>query len=206
MKVYKFIIGKNFEFFTVNSYLIVVGTETIIVDPGDEWEKLKSFIEKNNLTPGLVICTHCHIDHIKDVKIVSEYFNIPVAISKYEKDLLENNELNLSLFFNIKFNKFEVSKYLEDNEEINIGEESLRIIHTPGHTPGSICIKGDKFILTGDTLFKGSIGRTDLPQGNYDQLINSIINKILTLPAKYIVYPGHEENTTIENEQINFKK
>ncbi len=206
MEVHKFIVGKNFEFFTVNSYLIISNAQTIIIDPGDEWKKLKFFIETNNLTPILVICTHCHIDHIKDVKIISEYFNIPVAIGKYEKELLENNELNLSLFFNIKFNKFEVSKYLEDNEELNIGKKTLRIIHTPGHTPGSICIKGDNFILTGDTLFKDSIGRTDLPQGNYKQLINSISNKILTLPPEYIVYPGHEENTTIKNEQINFKK
>ncbi len=204
MNVHKFIVGKNFGIITVNTYIISSKNNSIIIDPGDEWNLIKEHIEKMNLKVNLIICTHCHIDHIKDVKEISDYFSSPVAISEYEKDFLENDELNLSLFFGIKFKRFSPTQLLQDNAKIKIGDEYLEIIHTPGHTPGSICIKGDSFIITGDTLFKNSFGRTDLPGGNYEELINSIKNKLLKFPDNFIVYPGHEENTTIRSERKNF--
>ena len=203
MEIKKIIVGTNSGFF-VNTYFIIKNKNTIIVDPGDENERLKELIKENNLTPKFVLLTHAHIDHIKDVKIISDCYEIPVYIHIDDKLILESNDNNLSSIFGIPFQGVDIKRYLKDNEEIEFEGEKLQIIHTPGHTPGGICIKGDDFLLSGDTLFANSIGRTDFPYGSEELLMKSIKEKLFILNEDLKVYPGHNEETTIGVEKRNW--
>ncbi len=206
MNIKKIIVGKNLNNFEINTYLIINNNKAIIIDPGDEWEKTKNIIEKEKLTPVSVILTHGHVDHIKDTKKISEYFNLPVYIHEAEKKTLSSGFNNLSVIFGIKIESFPIKEYLNDNQIIEFENEKLTIIHTPGHTPGGICISGSGFLISGDTLFKDSLGRTDIPGGNENQLINSIKEKLFNLKDETIVYPGHFDSTTIGTEKKNWSR
>lgn len=204
MQVEKITVGKNFIFHQINCYLIIHQKEVIIIDPADQWEDIKKIIESEKIKPISVILTHAHVDHIKDVKAISEYFSIPVFIHESEKEHLNLNIESISNIFGISVEKFKITRFLNDNEIIKIGDEQLQIIHTPGHSPGGICIKGSDFLISGDTLFANGLGRTDLPLGNEEQIITSIKNKLLILDEELIVYPGHGDTTTIKQEKINW--
>lgn len=183
--------------------------EAAIVDPGmsDEVEEheLNSFIEENSLNIKYLINTHCHIDHVLGCRFVKEEFNPVYYIP--EKDLpLYNHVEKQAEMFGITMNKLpEIDKYLTEAERITLGTESFSNIFTPGHTPGEFCLNFDesKFCITGDVLFRESIGRTDLYGGDYNTLIESIKTQLFSLPDDIIIYPGHGDESTIGYEKLH---
>ncbi len=183
--------------------------EAAVVDPGmsDEAEELeiKSFIEENTLDIKYLINTHCHIDHVLGCRYVKENYNPVYYIP--EKDLpLFNNAGKQAEMFGIEMSKLpKVDEYLTESGKLLLGNESFSNLFTPGHSPGEFCLYFDesKFCITGDVLFRESIGRTDLYGGDYDTLIESIKTKLLTLHDDIVIYPGHGDESTIGYEKLH---
>ena len=207
IKVEKFV----FSPFSENTYLIWddVSKEAIIVDPGcsDEEEEniLAEFISKKRLSITFLINTHCHIDHIFGCAFIKENYN-PVFLAP-EKDLpLLQNAVKQAEMFGVEIKTPpQPDQYLSEGLVLTLNQSEIKFIFTPGHTPGEFCLylKNERILISGDVLFKESIGRTDLWGGNYDNLINSINTKLLTLPNDVKVYPGHGEETSIGDEKKN---
>jgi len=177
--------------------------ECIIFDPGAEGESLVAWLKQNGLKPLAVLLTHAHFDHIGAVEQVRQEFHIPVYLHKEEEEWMENPALNGSARFELGEVKARAADHLLTNEaELTIGSFSFRLFHTPGHSPGSISyfFEEGNVVFAGDTLFMGSIGRTDLRGGNHEQLLKSIHNHLLSLPEEVIVLPGHGPATTIGDE------
>src|SRR5215212_1237886 len=177
-----------------------------IIDPGcyfaSEEQQLKKFIEQNHLEPVLLLNTHCHFDHIFGNSFVHKTFGLILHIHKLEKPVLEYGPASGQLWQLPFVNYEDELKFLEENDVIRIGEDELHVLFTPGHSPGHISFysKENKFILSGDVLFEGSIGRTDLPGGDFSILEETIRGKLYTLPGDTIVYSGHGNSTTIGDE------
>lgn len=169
----------------------------ILIDPGDEYSTIKNFLEKNGLTAKFILHTHGHIDHIQ----ADNQFNLPVYIHKGDLQLLLEPEKNLSSFFGYPFKVKLAPKTVTDLEAIVLDDLKLEVLYTPGHTPGGICLRTDKAVFTGDTLFAGSIGRTDFPGASQNELLKSIQEKLLNLPDNTIIYPGHGPASTIGREK-----
>ena len=184
--------------FQVNSYLVLNKKEAIIIDPFHSKEFLKE-IKDYKVTH--IILTHGHIDHILAVNELKEKTKAKIAIHKDDLELLNNENENLSKEFDFKLKNIKPDIILEDNQLLSFEDRDIKIIHTPGHTQGSICLLIKNILFSGDTLFKESIGRTDLPGGDLDQEINSIKQRLLTLPNETMVLPGHGERTTIKHEK-----
>jgi len=189
----------------VNCYILALdqGRKAVIIDPGAEEEKIKRSLDKHNLQPGLVVNTHGHYDHIG----CDDKFGVDVCIHKDDAASLKNPDLNLSSFLMSEYRVNTRIRRLEDSQEISLDGIVLKVIHTPGHTPGGICLlmkkpKGN-IIFSGDTLFYGGIGRTDFSGASEELLISSIKNKLLVLPDKTLVYPGHGPSSTIGEEKMN---
>lgn len=185
----------------VNCYILGSAKtgEAIIVDPGEEPEKIKANLKDLKLKPKFIVNTHGHIDHIG----ANIHFALPVYIHRLDAEFLTNPRLNLSSMLGIPFQSSQQVLLLEEGQKIGLGEISLEVIHTPGHTPGGICLKADKFCFTGDTLFAQGIGRTDIPAASEKDLLNSIREKLLTLPDEVIIYPGHGPSSRIGEERSN---
>lgn len=186
-----------------NCYLVYCqeSLECAVVDPGAEPEKIFRLIAENNLRPVILLNTHGHIDHIGANKDIKDKFDIPLCIHRSDEPLLKSAlQSELSFFLGAKDSP-SPDQYLEDGDTVKIGRSSLRVIHTPGHSPGSVSFLGDGFILSGDTLFFGGVGRTDLPGGSWTVLEHSIRGKILTMPDETRVLPGHGPSTTVEQER-----
>ena len=168
--------------------------------------ELVDFINKNNLNPVKLINTHCHIDHILGNKFVSEKWDLELYMNKIDLPLLEGSGdiARMYGFENYKGSPYP-KHYLEEGDILEFGESKLEILFTPGHAPGHICLfnKEEGFIVSGDVLFNGSIGRTDLPGGDFDTLIESIKTKLMTLQDETIVYCGHGPSTSIGRERLS---
>ncbi len=174
-----------------------------IVDPGAEHELIFPVIFEEGLTPVLLINTHGHIDHIGANKDIKDHFGVPLYIHAADNPMLSKpQQLELSLFLGAKDSP-PADHFMTDGEVIPIGKCFLRVLHTPGHSPGSVSLLGDGFLLSGDTLFMEGVGRTDLPGGSQKQLEQSIREKIMTLPDEIVVLPGHGPHTTIGQERVN---
>ena len=173
--------------------------EIFVIDPGGDYREIKSVIDKDGLKPKAVINTHGHGDHIG----ANKEFGIPVWIHRLDADFLIDPSKNLSGAFDFLLKTKTASRLLEDGDILNIGKYSLEVIHTPGHTPGSICLKAEGAIFTGDTLFCEGIGRTDFAYGSGEDIIDSIKEKLFTLKDNYVIYPGHGPSSTIGNEKAN---
>lgn len=201
MKVIRMESGK----FASNCYLVYEenSKESIVIDPGLEASEVIAKVKELDLKPKYIILTHGHVDHIMGVKGIKEYFNIPVAIHKQDKNMLENSAKNLSDAFRVDSIEIEPDILLEEGNKLYFGELSMNIIHTPGHTPGGITINIENALFTGDTLFAGSIGRTDFAGGSFEDIINAIKNKLLIYPDDTLVYSGHGSSTTIKAEKDN---
>lgn len=189
--------------YQANCYIIwdEQSNKAAVVDPGGDFEELKEFIENNKLSVSYVILTHGHGDHIGAVAEVRDYFKAEVMIHKDDFDMLKNNKKNYSSQMGYNKIEIEADRTLLDGDVINLGQLYLEIIHTPGHTKGSICIKCAHIVFTGDTLFAGSIGRTDLDGGSFEDIMASINNKILQFPDNTEIFPGHGPSTTIKAEK-----
>lgn len=203
---------KSFEFNPIqeNTYILFnESKQAIIIDPGcyydDEKDVLSSFIDKMGLKPEMLLNTHCHLDHIFGNKYVSEKYQLPLCIHRGEKIVLDDAPLR-GLMFNLPFDNYNGNiEYIEEAEKIQLGKDVLKTLLTPGHSPASLSFycEADEFIVSGDVLFKQSIGRTDLPGGDFDTLINSIQTKLFTLPDATKVYSGHGPVTSIGYEKRN---
>ena len=179
-----------------------------IADPGaesqEERNSLVRFISSKGLKPVCIMLTHAHFDHIKGVAALSsEFGGIPVYMHPEEKLTLENNEYLCRLFGMDVPEPFETVG-IKEGEVINVGSLSFQVIETPGHTAGGICLleKDEKFMLSGDTLFAGAIGRTDHPGGDYDRIMKSILEKLMVLDGDIKVVPGHGPETDIATERM----
>lgn len=177
--------------------------EAAIIDPGAEFNKIDNKINELGLKPKMVILTHYHGDHIGAVQEFIDKYGTKVYIHKDDAHALNNSSMNLTKSMFGKDMAIKADQELSDGDEINLGELKFEIIHTPGHTKGGICIKVGNIMMTGDTLFKSSIGRTDFPGGSYEEIIKSIKEKIFKYDDNTLIYPGHMSPSTIKMEKRN---
>ncbi len=202
---------KSFVFSPIQENTYVLYNEfkdCIIIDPGcyfdEEKDLLKTFIEENKLKPVLLLNTHCHLDHVFGNKFVAETYNLILHLHEKEQQVLAFAPTS-GLMYNMPFDNY-TSKFLllKEGDVLNVGDDNLTIIEAPGHSPGSVCFycKKQNFVIGGDVLFQGSIGRTDLPGGNHQTLLDSIRQKLFVLPDETVVYSGHGATTTIGEEKM----
>lgn len=198
---------KSFVFGPVSENTYVLFNENkqaIIIDPGcytaNEEKQLQQFINTYELKVDEIILTHCHFDHVFGLKMVCETYNLTPKMHAAEEVLLQYAEVAAAKW-QIPFSNWYKNEYITINEshKIVLGNDELSILHTPGHSPGSLSFysKKDGFVISGDVLFFNSVGRTDLPLCNHDDLLKSIKTKLYALPPETIVYSGHGEKTTI---------
>jgi len=203
MKIYKLV----FSPIQVNTYVLTDESgDSAIIDCGcydqNEFNELNDLIRDKKLNPVLLLNTHCHLDHIFGNRFMLEKYNLRSFCHK-DDDNNRKSSLNHAKMFGLAMEPPpEPAGYLNDGQKVSFGQNELIAIHVPGHAPGSLAFysEKDRVVFTGDALFAGSIGRTDLPGGNYETLINSIKNKLFSLPAETTVYPGHGESTSIADE------
>jgi glyoxylase-like metal-dependent hydrolase (beta-lactamase superfamily II) len=184
--------------FLTNSYLII-NKDTrncILIDAPQGLEEIKKFIKQHRYKLLYIILTHGHIDHIKGLDSI----DTPFYIHREDKPYLSDPSLNLSSFFASPVIIESIPRLVEDNHTFSFDSYTIRVIHTPGHTPGSVSLKLDRFLFSGDTLFLDSVGRTDIPQASGDALLVSIKEKIITLGKDTLILPGHGPTTTLKRE------
>ena len=187
--------------YQTNCYLIRDNNQAVIIDPGDDFFRIEKLILKYNIEVKKIILTHGHIDHIGAVSQLKKITNAPVLIHPDDAGMLTDAKANLSAFHDTEFTADAADEFIKEGDIIEVGEIRLETLHTYGHTPGGISLLADGLVFTGDALFWGSIGRTDLPGGNFETLIKNIKSKLLILPNETVVYPGHGPQTTIGNER-----
>jgi len=189
--------------FAMNCYLIYddESGEGILIDPGGEAVRIIGIVDDHRLNVSMIINTHCHIDHVAETKTIQDHFGIPFYIHEAESALLNTLERQGEMFNMSVSGIPRVSGFLNDGDTCGSGNLTGRVLHTPGHSPGGISLLFGMHVFVGDCLFFDSIGRTDLYQGNYQQLINSIRTKLLVMDDDVQVYPGHGPVTTIGRER-----
>ena len=182
--------------------------ECIIIDPGcyfdDEKEILKTFIDQQQLKPVYLLNTHCHLDHVFGNKYIHDTYQLTLHLHEKEKQVLGFAPTS-GLMYNMPFTNYSGDFILlKEGDKVLLGEDELQVIEAPGHSPGSICFycKKQNFVIGGDVLFQRSIGRTDLPGGNHETLLDSIRTKLFVLPDETVVYSGHGATTTIGEEKL----
>jgi hydroxyacylglutathione hydrolase len=187
-----------------NCYIVAAasGHEALIIDPGADSDVIKKVLSRLNCSAGLIVNTHGHYDHIG----ADGDFAVPVVVHRDDSAMLQDARKNFSAIFGISFKVKNKVQYVQDGERISVGGLTLKVLHTPGHTSGGISLLMEKpqanIVFSGDALFAGSVGRTDLG-GSQEVLIKSIREKLLSLPDDTIVYPGHGPATTIGEERAN---
>ena len=192
------------ELFQENCYLYACPQthEAVIIDPGDEPERILETIQELKLIPRYIINTHGHLDHIGAIDAVSAVYPVPLAIHPADVYMYTDERMAATFGLQAPLVKRKPDILLNEGDHITFGTLELEVLHTPGHTPGGICLVSRPYcVFSGDTLFNRSIGRTDLDGGDYDQLIASIRNKLYTLEGDLAVFSGHGEPTTIIEEQ-----
>jgi glyoxylase-like metal-dependent hydrolase (beta-lactamase superfamily II) len=201
---------KSFEFSPIqeNTYILYNEfNDCIIIDPGcyfdEEKETISDFIDTARLKPVMLINTHCHLDHVFGNKYIAEKYGLTLQIHEGEKKVLDFAPAS-GLMYNMPFDNYSGNfKYLKEGNIIKLGQDELKVLFTPGHSPASLsfyCEK-DSFVISGDVLFYRSIGRTDLPGGDFDTLIKSIRSQLFVLPGETKVFSGHGPMTTIADEK-----
>ncbi|MCC6251063.1 MAG: MBL fold metallo-hydrolase [Bacteroidia bacterium] len=200
----------TFNPFSENTYVLYSDNkECIIFDPGcsnaDEESTIITFLNEKNLVPQRLLLTHAHIDHVMGVRFISRKFGLKPELHILDLPIYETAG-SIAKMYGLPFQQGPAPDYfLEESNTIEIDGQQLSILFTPGHSPGSICYysASNNFIISGDVLFNGSIGRTDLPGGDFNTLSNSIKSKLYVLPENTRVFAGHGESTTIGNEKLN---
>lgn len=185
-------------FFQTNTYIVMDKGLCIIIDPGEEVEKIMQVIRELRCSPNKIVCTHAHFDHILGVNPLKRNFDIPFVIHSDDLLILRKQKEFVKSFWGIEIDDIPDSAddFIGEGEEIG----GLKVIHTPGHSPGSITLIGKTFAIVGDLIFKESVGRTDLPGGDEKTLLNSI-TRVLSLPENIILCPGHGPETTVGHER-----
>jgi len=203
---------KKFVFnpFRVNAYVLYDASGVcVLIDPAiaddSETKALETFIRENNLHPQMIINTHSHVDHLLGNHAVSSIYNIKLAAHPDGQSFIDR-AIDSAARFGLPLNQTKaIDIPLKDNQKITFGNNTLKVLATPGHADGSVCLYHAEsgIVISGDVLFNQSIGRTDLPTGDYDALQKSIWEKLFTLPDETLVYPGHGPHTTIGSEKVN---
>lgn len=197
MKVIQMELGN----FATNTYIIYdENLDAVIIDPAAEAKKIISTIEKNNLKPKFVLLTHGHPDHVGALYELKEKYNLKVYINEKDQEMLETNSTYFGPMLGLDIKDVKVDSYLKDGQELSLGNLKFKIIETPGHTKGGVCILIENILFSGDTLFLGSMGRTDFPGGNEEEIFSSL-KKLMELPDETVVLPGHGPKTTIGYER-----
>ncbi len=197
------IAGLEVGVFAENCY--VVGCETtlqgVVIDPGDEVARILKTIAELKLKIKYILLTHAHLDHVKEVSAMQKALAIPVLMHRADQFLLDNLPAQAAAFGLTTSGIPRVDKYIEEGDAIEFGRYHFEVLHTPGHSPGGVTFAEKGVAFVGDVLFAGSIGRTDLPGGDYETLIRSIQSKLFPLGDDTQVYPGHGPQTTIGREK-----
>lgn len=199
-----------FNPFQENTYIINdENNKCWIIDPGmydlSEKKVLVDFLKNKSWKPQYILNTHCHLDHIFGVDYLVKDFNIGFIINELELNILKNAK-NSAALFGLNFNNIpNPTEYIDEDSNIKLGNYTIKVLHTPGHSPGSVSFysKESTWVISGDTLFQNSIGRTDLPGGHHETLLNSITKKLFSLPEETVVFSGHGPKTTIGFEKYN---
>lgn len=187
-----------------NCYIYHNENTCVIFDPGSDYERIKEFILLKKLTVSFILLTHCHFDHVGAASDLKDFFKTKILCHKEDLYNLESAN-NSAKYYGLEPVKIpEIDAFVSDNEVIEFEGASIKVIHTPGHSTGSVCyyIEQDNILISGDTLFLESIGRTDFPTGSYEDIESSIRNKLYILPDDTVVYPGHGFHTTIKHEKL----
>ena len=212
MEVHTFIMKEKMDYELVvvgaletNCYLVFCEEtrECAIIDPGADPERIFALISRKNFKPVVILNTHGHIDHIGANRDMKGKYQVPLRIHSADSPML-GKEQSFELGFLLKAKTSPpADSFFEEGEKIMVGKSSLEVLHTPGHSPGSVSFIGDGFLLSGDTLFCEGVGRTDLPGGNWYEMLNSLKKKILSMSDRTLVLPGHGPSTTIGHEKIS---
>lgn len=186
--------------YAANCYIVIdeYTKDAIVVDPGSEYAVIKDEIEKLGANVKYIFVTHGHIDHTGAVAELRKFLKVPVCLNEKDEKLIMNG----GYMFGTPKNCGKADIQIEEGDTFNIGNMKLKCLETPGHTLGGMCFIIDNAVFTGDTLFSGSIGRTDFEGGSFEDIISSIKSKLLVLPEDTIVLPGHGDHTTIKNEKV----
>jgi len=197
----------SFSTFQTNCYICHDNEEAVLVDPScaNPWEEkvVTEYLERNGLTLRHILLTHAHIDHIFGCAYLTAFYDLPYKMHRADEPLLLHGQEQARMFGVVFDPPAPTAEYLEEGDTISFGESKWGVLLTPGHSPGSICFFDEKngFVIVGDVLFQGSIGRTDLWKGSMQQLMDSIFNKVIPLGDHIKVYPGHGPATYIDSER-----
>ncbi len=203
MKIRQFALGD----YQTNSYVLRSTEQSdkcVIIDTGFDFEQVTKYLQKEKLHPEALLLTHGHIDHIAGIELLRKHnTKLKIYIHQQDAEMFADGNLNLSAMMGMSYRIDPADFLIEYDEFVNEANIELKVIHTPGHTPGSVSLYSDKdyVLFTGDTLFAGSVGRTDFPGGSFNSLIKSIKENLLTLPPETKVLPGHGPATTIKMEK-----
>jgi len=198
-KIHTLIVGE----LQTNCYVIQAKTDAIIVDPGAEPDRILRFVRDIGVKPSRIVATHAHFDHVLGVDKLRDSLSIPFQIHRDDLPILESMQSRVRQFMGFDVPPPpKVDGYLLGEDTFAVGTEKITVIHTPGHSPGSISLHGGAYALTGDALFNQSIGRTDLPGGDLETLLSSIRTRLFTLADETMVYPGHGPETSIGDEKL----
>ena len=208
MKINHYVVGQV----QTNCYIVIneENKECFIIDPGASAKQLAERIRKESFTPVAVLLTHGHFDHAGAAEELAKEFGVKVYAHEAEKDTLQNPQKNVSWMVGAS-ESYHADVFLKDEEVITLAGFEIKVLHTPGHTEGGCCyyVASESVVFTGDTLFAQSVGRTDFPGGSMSQIVRSITEKLMTLnevgnlETDIMVYPGHNDPTTIETERMN---
>ena len=177
--------------------------EAMVIDPGGEPERIAEVLDILEANLKYIFVTHCHADHIGGIAELKKLKGGKILISRDDAEGLYNEEINLAYYINMEKPELEADSRVDDEDLIHVGNIEFKVLATPGHTKGGLCLysEKEKLVFTGDTLFSGTWGRTDLPTGSFVEIITSITNRLMTLPDHTIVYPGHGKITMIQDEK-----
>ena len=179
--------------------------EAMVIDPGDEIDEIMALVQKHRLTVKQIVITHAHIDHVGGAMKLRQLTGAPILLNQNDYALLKMLDVQAAWVGMAAPAKVEIDQPLSEGDKVRAGAVEASILHTPGHTEGSVCLyfPGQRKLIAGDTLFAGSIGRTDLPGGSFDKIMSSLHQRVLALPDETIVVPGHGPLTTIGDEREN---
>lgn len=177
--------------------------DAMVIDPGDDVENVLEIVNRHNLRVKQIVITHAHIDHVGGAMKLRAITGAPILLNQSDYALLKLLDLQAGWVGMASPGNVEIDQDINQSDTLQAGSLTASVLHTPGHTPGSICLyfSTEKKLIAGDTLFAGSIGRTDLPGGSFDKIINSLHERVLTLPDDTVVIPGHGPSTTIGDER-----